>query len=214
MGAPSNRLAEWLAPEHTALVMNECQAGVIGSESSLPELAAAAQLGMIPRLAALSTSARASGVTVVHGVAMRRPDGKGANTNARLFSFAAKSPVQLTPGSPAVEVVPEIGVDESDLVVPRFHGLSPFQGTELDSLLRNLGIRTIVAAGVSINVAVTNLAFDAVNAGYQVVIPRDCVASTPPEYAEAVFAHTLSVIATLVESDDVIEAWRPRTASA
>ena len=121
---------------------------------------------------------------------------------------AARSPVQLTPGTPAVEVVAEIGVEPSDLVVPRFHGLSPWEGTELDSLLRNLGIRTVIAAGVSVNVAVMNLAFDAVNAGYQVVIPRDCVAATPPEYADAVFAPTLGFIATLVESEDAIGAWR------
>ena len=209
MALSTERLAEWLRPEQTALVMNECQQGVIGAESNLPDLAAAAQQGMIPRLAALTAAARRAGVTVVHGVAMRRRDGKGANTNARLFGYAAKSPVQLTPGTTAVEVVPEIGVEESDLVVPRLHGLSPFQGTELDSLLRNLGIRTVVAAGVSVNVAVTNLTFDAVNAGYQVVIPRDCVAATPPEYAEAVFANTLDVVATLVESDDVIGVWRP-----
>jgi nicotinamidase-related amidase len=212
MGVSPERLAEWIRPEHTALVMNECQSGVIGSESNLPDLAASARQGMIPRLAALTASARSAGATVVHGIAARRPDGKGANTNARLFTFAAKSPVQLTVGTSAVEVVPEIGVEESDLVVMRLHGLSPFQGTELDSLLRNLGIRTIIAAGVSVNVAVTNLAFDAVNAGYQVVIPRDCVASSPPEYAEAVFANTLGVIATLVESNELIEVWKPSTA--
>ena len=54
-------------------------------------------------------------------------------------------------------------METSDLVVPRLHGLSPFQGTELDSLLRNLGVRTIVGVGVSVNVAITNLAFDARN---------------------------------------------------
>ena len=201
-------LAGLVAPALTALVMNECQQGVIGAESSLPELAKAAQQGMIPKLGALTAAARAAGATVVHGIAMRRPDGKGANTNARLFAYAARAPVQLTPGTKAVEVVPEIGVEEGDLVVPRLHGLSPWQGTELEPLLRNLGIRTVVAAGVSVNVAVTNLVFDAVNAGYQVVVPRDCVAATPPEYAEAVFAHTLGVVATLVESEDIVAVWK------
>ena len=73
---------------------------------------------------------------------------------------------------------------ESDLVLPRLHGLSPFQGTELDFVLRNLGVRTIVGVGVSVNVAIKNLAFDAVNAGYQVVIPRDAVAGLPRSYVE------------------------------
>ena len=201
-------LREILAPEHTALVMNECQQGVIGDRSNLPELAKSAQQGMVPKLAALTAAARKTGATVVHGIAMRRPDGKGANRNARLFSYAARSPVQLTPGSDAVEVVPEIGLKDSDLVSTRLHGLSPFQGTELDSLLRNLGIKTVISAGVSINVAVTNLSFDAVNAGYQVVIPRDCVAATPPEYAAAVFEHTLGLIATIVESEEILAIWQ------
>jgi len=201
-------LASLVAPAHTALVMNECHEGVIGSQSNLPELARAAQQGMVPKLAALTRAARAAGCTVVHGIAMRRRDGRGANTNARLFAAAARSPVQLTPGTRAVEVVAAIGVEEADLVVPRFHGLSPWQGTELDSLLRNLGIRTVIAAGVSINVAVMNLAFDAVNAGYQVVIPRDCVAATPPEYADAVLANTLGFIATISTSEEIATAWK------
>ena len=77
-------LGQILDPTHTALVMNECQQGVIGERSSLPELAKAARQGMVPRLAALTAGARQAGATVVHGIAMRRPDGKGANTNARL----------------------------------------------------------------------------------------------------------------------------------
>ena len=76
----------------------------------------------------------------------------------------------------APDVAPEIGVDERDLVLTRYHGLSPMGNTDLDPILRNAGVTTIVAVGVSVNIAVTNLAFDAVNAGYQVVIPRDAVA--------------------------------------
>ena len=204
----SLELRDLLDPAHTALVMNECQQGVICAHSSLPELACSAQRGMIPRLAALAGAARACGATVVHGLAARRPDGKGANSNARLFAAAARSSVQLLPGTPAVEVVPEIGIDAGDLVLTRLHGLSPFHGTELDFVLRNLGVRTIVAAGVSVNVAVTNQVFDAVNASYQVVVPRDAVAGVPADYAEAVLENTLRVVATLVDSEQILEIWQ------
>ncbi len=88
------------------------------------------------------------------------------------------------------------------------HGLRVFQGTELDSILRNLGVRTIVGVGVSVNVAITNLTFDAVNAAYQVVIPRDAVAGFPREYAEAVFENTLGAVATLVSTDELLDLWR------
>ena len=68
-------------------------------------------------------------------------------------------------------------------------------------------MRTLVGVGVSVNVAIQNFAFDAVNAAYQMVIPRDAVAGFPPEYVELVFAHTLGAIATLTTTQAVLEAW-------
>ena len=81
-------------------------------------------------------------------------------------------------------------------------------GTDLDAVLRNLGVSTIVAVGVSVNVAITNLVMDAVNAGYNVVLPRDAVAGIPADYADAVIDNTLSLLATLTTTDDLIEAWQ------
>ena len=199
-------LRSLVAPAHTALVTQEVQRGVIGDLSQLPALAAEAK-AVLPNMAALVRAARAAGVPILHCTAERRADGRAANTNARIFQYMAKAPVKLLPGSEAAAIVPEIEVREEDFVLPRLHGLSPFQGTELDFLLRNLGVRTIVGIGVSVNVAIQNLAFDAVNAGYQVVIPRDAVAGTPREYVEMVFAHTLGVVATLVSSQELIAAW-------
>jgi biuret amidohydrolase len=54
----------------------------------------------------------------------------------------------------------------------------------------------------------TNLTFDAVNRGYQVVLPRDAVAGVPPEYALAVLDNTLFLVATLTTTDDILEAWK------
>jgi nicotinamidase-related amidase len=71
-----------------------------------------------------------------------------------------------------------------------------------------MGVTTIVAVGVSVNVAIQNLAFDAVNNGYQVVIPRDAVAGLPQDYVDAVFANTLSLVATLTTTADVLGAWQ------
>lgn len=196
-------------PAHTALVTQEIQRGVIGDLSQLPELAENAGLAL-PQIAALVRAARSAGMPVIHCIAERRADGLGANHNARIFQYMTKAPVKLLRGSDAAQIVPEVDVQDSDLVLPRLHGLSPFQGTELDFVLRNLGVTTIVGVGVSVNVAITNLAFDAVNAGYQMVIPRDAVAGFPRDYVDAVFANTLGAIATLVESADLVACWAER----
>jgi nicotinamidase-related amidase len=198
-----------VAPEHTALVLQEVQNGVVGSPSALPALAeAAAAVDLIGNCARLAAAAREVGVTVLHCTAETRDDGRGGNHNARLFAGVKKSPVRLSPGSAAVQVPDEIGVDPRDIVLARYHGLGPMTGTQLDSILRNLGATTIVGVGVSVNVGMTNLAFDAVNRGYQIVMPRDAIAGFPDEYAQAVIDNTLALIATISTTDDVLAAWR------
>ncbi|MCA1833332.1 MAG: cysteine hydrolase [Actinobacteria bacterium] len=200
-------LSDVIAPAHTALVTQECQNGVIGEQAVLPLLADAARKEMIPNVSRLVKAARAAGVSVIHCTAVRRADGKGSSTNARLFMAVRKSPVTLLPGSEAAQVVSEIGVEADDVVLSRLHGLGPMAGTDLDSVLRNLGVRTIVGVGVSVNVGMTNFAMDAVNLGYDFVLPRDAVAGVPEEYANAVIENTLSLITTLVRTEDVIEVW-------
>ena len=200
-----------LDPAHSALVLQEVQNGVVGSPSVLPALAeAAAAVDLVPHCAELARAARAArraGVPVLHCTAETRADGKGANRNARLFLGVRSAPVKLSPGTEAVRVPAEIGVDPGDIVLPRYHGIGPMSGTQLDPMLRNLGVTTVVGVGVSVNVGVTNLAFDAVNLGYQVVIPRDAVAGVPADYAQAVLDNSLHIVATLTTTAEIVKVW-------
>ena len=199
-------LVSLVDPSHTAVVTQELQGGVVGAESALPELAEAAE-PVIPAVDRLVVAARAAGVPVVHCLAQRRLDGLGSNENARLFKGVQKSPVKLVPGSSAAALVPEIGIADTDLVLTRLHGLGPMAGTDLDPVLRNLSVTTIVGVGVSVNVGMTNFVMDGVNAGYQFVLPRDGVAGVPPSYADQVIDNTLSLLATITTVDDVCAAW-------
>lgn len=199
-------------PARTALVTSEVQNGVVGKRSALPALADLAA-DMLEPLGRLCEDARAAGVRVIHATAARRSDAAGSNTNARLFAAVRRSPVTLLPDSHEATVVPELGPEPEDLVLTRLHGLSPMAGTDLDPILRNLGVTTVVVTGVSINVAITNLVMDAVNLGYQVVVPRDLVVGVPADYADAVVDNTLSVLATITTGDEISTVWRTRTRS-
>ncbi|MFI5543862.1 cysteine hydrolase [Streptomyces sp. NPDC051815] len=195
-------------PDTTALLTVECQNGVVGEESALPELAKEARdSGMLERVAALVDAARGAGVQVLHAVAERRPDGRGANGNARLFRAAERLPVRQLTGSRAVEVAAPITVAEQDLVLRRLHGLSPMAGTDLDALLRNLGVRTLVVTGVSSNIAVPNTVFDAVNLGYRVVVPADAIAGVPAACTAEVIRNSLSLVATITTTQALLDAW-------
>jgi nicotinamidase-related amidase len=199
-------LSNLVTPAHTVLVTQECQNGIIGEQAVLRELADAAA-PMLPVAGALAAAARAAGITVVHCVAVRRPDGKAASTNARMYAVAMRSGMALYPGSVEADVVPQIGVDERDIVLSRYHGLGPMGGTDLDMVCRNLGATTIVGVGVSVNVGMLSLGLDAVNRGYQFVLPRDAVAGIPLDYADAVVQNTFGVIGTVVEAKQLIDVW-------
>jgi nicotinamidase-related amidase len=198
-------LAELVDPAVTAVVTSEVQNGVVGERSTLPALAEAAR-PVLPAIGRLVRAARAAQVQVVHGVVHRRADARGTNRNARLFAAVRSSPVELRPGTPEVDVVPEVGVEPDDLVLARIHGVTPMAG-DLDPVLRNLGVQTVVVVGVSLNIAVPGLVMEAVNRGYQVVLPRDAVCGVPAGYAEAVIDHSLRPLATITTVDDVIAAW-------
>jgi nicotinamidase-related amidase len=200
-------LTELVAPGHTVLVTQECQNGIIGADASLRELSeAAASMRVVA--GELAAAARAAGIPVVHCVAWRRPDGKAASTNARMYAAAVRSGLQLTPGSHVADVIPEIGVEEEDIVLGRYHGLGPMGGTDLDMVLRNLGATTVIGVGVSVNVGMLSFGLDAVNHGYQFVLPRDAVAGLPAEYAEAVIDGSFRVFSTVVTAADVMAAWK------
>jgi biuret amidohydrolase len=197
------RLAGLLGEGDVAIVTQELQGAVVGPNAGLAALAEEARRDALPNIEQLLPVARTAGIPVVHCLVQRRPDGLGSNHNARLFAGAAKG-VDITPGSVGATLLPQFGPESTDLVLRRWHGLGPMGGTDLDAILRNLGVRTIIAVGVSLNVAILNLVMDAVNAGYRVVLPRDAVAGIPREYGEAIIDNTLALLATVTTTDELI----------
>ncbi|OBF08266.1 isochorismatase [Mycobacterium sp. ACS4054] len=202
----TGELAEIAAPEHTAIVTQECQGAVVGPDAGLAMLAEEARRVALPNIVRLLPVARAAGVRVVHCLVRRRPDGLGSNHNARIFAMG-QGQVDITPGTPGATLLPELGPEPSDLVLSRWHGVGPMGGTDLDAVLRNLGVSTIVVVGVSLNIAIPNVVMDAVNAAYRVVVPRDAVAGIPTEYGEAIIANTLSLLATITTTDELLRTW-------
>jgi nicotinamidase-related amidase len=85
--------------------------------------------------------------------------------------------------------------------------MTPFTGTSLDVTLRALGVHTVVATGVSVNIGVFGMTVEALGLGYRVVIPMDCVAGLPADYATAVLQHSLAPIAELTDSAALVTAW-------
>jgi nicotinamidase-related amidase len=201
-------LAELLDPARTAVLTMELQRGVVGDRAVIGALADAVAAGdVIDRAARVVAAGRAAGARVVHCTAEFRPDRFGSGDNAPLLRVLAKGHPHLLVGSPEAALVPELGPEPSDVVAARRHGLTPFPGTDLDQILRNLGVGTIVATGVSVNIGIAGLVMVAVDLGYRCAVVTDAVAGVPRAYADAMLEHTLAPLATLVTADEVVAVW-------
>jgi biuret amidohydrolase len=208
MFSPVVDLADLVSPAHTALVTCEMQRGVVGDLAAMKDLAdEVAALGVLERAAELCVGARRAGVRVVHATAELRADRAGLSINNPMMAYVVKNPDQVLQGTPAAEVCPELGPAPEDIVCRRIHGLTPFTGTELDAILRNLGVRTIVPVGVSVNEALLGLCLQAADLGYRIALPTDCVAGVPRSYANDVFKYTLGYISNLTNAEAISKAW-------
>lgn len=204
-----DRLRRFVDPPTTALLTMELQRGIVGPEAMFPDLVDEVERsGVLDVVRQLCDAARAANVRVVHCTHTARPDGAGATENCRIFALNERmrrerghAPTELgTPGVALMEGLEQTG----DIVVPRLTGMTPFTSTSLDQILRNLGIRTVVATGVSVNVGVYGMVLSAVDLGYQVVLVRDAVAGVPADFARAMIDHSLSLVSTVVTSADLL----------
>jgi nicotinamidase-related amidase len=185
----------------------EMQRGVAGDQAAgMPAAQAVSEQGTIPRLARLLHAARARDMLIVHCVAAFRADRRGSYSNIPSVATSLSSTDYLRVNTPATEVIPDL-YDDRDFVSQRLHGISPFTSTSVDPALRSAGARTVIATGVSLNRGIIGVTMEAINRGYHVVIPRDCVAGYPKEYGDLVLTNTLAAIATVTDSDELLDAW-------
>ena len=87
----------------------------------------------------------------------------------------------LERGSWGAAIVDALAVDGRDVHVDKYR-MSGFWDTELDSILRNLAITTVLFGGVNADQCVLATLMDANFLGYDCLLVRDCTATTSPDY--------------------------------
>lgn len=81
----------------------------------------------------------------------------------------------------AAAVVDELAQEPGDIKVDK-HRISGFWDTPLDSILRNLGTRTILFSGVNTDQCVLHSLTDANFLGYGCLLVEDCCSTNSPDY--------------------------------
>ncbi|WP_446830167.1 cysteine hydrolase family protein [Candidatus Foliamicus sp.] len=132
---------------------------------------------LLPALRKLLDSARASKRPVIFVGERHRP---GLND----FE-AAKLPAHCVAGELDAELVEGFAPRGTMEIMLAKRRMSAFQATDLDLLLRELGVRTLVIGGVKTNVCVRATVQDGFSLGYRCHVVRDAVNSNRRHLAEA-----------------------------
>jgi nicotinamidase-related amidase len=108
-------------------------------------------------------------------------------------------------GTCGAEILPEVAPGPDDIIVDKWCS-SAFIGTNLDMVLRDNGIRTVICTGVVTQGCVESTARDAAFMDYYVVVVEDAVATYEQQLQDA----SLTVLRTRVDVaplDDVLGVW-------
>jgi nicotinamidase-related amidase len=87
-------------------------------------------------------------------------------------------------GSWGADVIPELKPQKGDFRVLK-RKYSAFQGTDLDQLLRELEVETVILTGVVTDICIQHTAADAFFRGYKIIVPKDCVEAVDARTQEA-----------------------------
>jgi nicotinamidase-related amidase len=189
----------------------ELQRGVCGDLAGSPHLARAVEAAGVDVAAVrLVEGARAAGAVVAHCTFSILPDGDGVDLDLPVMAAAAASPTLLRRGDPSTELLDGLGPAPGDLVSERHHGLTPFTGTDLGDRLRAAGVDHVVACGVSLNIGIPGLVYEAVGEGFGVTVATDAVVGLPPAFGEAVLANAVGYVARLTTVDQLLDSWSSR----
>lgn len=158
-----------LDPKSTALILIDLQHGTVG-RSLAPHTAS----DIVSRSAQLASVMRSLGGAVIY-VRVDITD---------MIHLPSDSPTRdpNAPPPPAIasEIVPESGIQATDLLITK-RQWGAFYGTELDQQLRRRKIQTIIMAGIATNFGVESTARAAFDRGYALVFAEDMMSSVSAE---------------------------------
>lgn len=120
-----------------------------------------------------------------------------------VFNSMSRTTGNLLDGSWGAELLDGLGRTEDDIVITRKRP-SAFFDTELNIVLRGLGIRRLVVSGGSTHWAVESTVRDGHSYDYEMFVVREAVVDPFPDFHEAALRSMGSVFATVLGLDDVL----------
>jgi ureidoacrylate peracid hydrolase len=140
-------------------------------------------LTIVGRVNRLAAECRKAGILVIHTSHVLRPDGSNIGVLGDLVP-AAREQGFLNAGTRTAALHEDLAVEPGDILLdkPRF---GAFHGTDLELILRQRGIDTIIISGIDTAVCCDTTAREANARDFRVLFLRDGTASTGDDPGEA-----------------------------
>lgn len=209
---------DYLDPAKTAVVSIDMHRGHLDKSPQCPCPAPRAR-DIVKPIDAFHDTARALGVPIIHVRSVLRRGGEDdirgissawRRTFPRHVGDIPNSAAHAIEGSPWTEFVTRVG--SSDLIVETKRRLSAFYPTDLDFLLRNMRVETVVLNGGFTDCCILNAAFDASNHNYRVIVARDLVRGTDDNLENAALAIVSLHLGLVADGADILGEWKSRGA--
>jgi ureidoacrylate peracid hydrolase len=197
-----------LNPTSTALVVVDLQNAFMAPGETLANQHA---VDIVPNVNTIARAVRGCGGMVVflrHTVS-DDPRFKLTDWQARMVPRTADGDFQLRAGTFGHQIYPELEILSRDLQVNK-HRFSAFlpNSSDLDALLRERGIDTLIITGTITNVCCESTARDANMLGYKVVFVSDATAAFSDEEHNATLLSMATVFAEVRDTSGVLELLR------
>lgn len=164
----------------TALIIGDVQKGITGNYPFARQV--------VPPLTEMLPRARAAGALVVFVRFAVRANGADLPPGNALFRTFFQAGDTFHEGSAGTQI--DLPVAKEDVVVVKRRA-SAFAGTDLDLVLRAVGVDAVAIAGVATSAMVAATCYDAADRGYRVTVLRDGCADGDPAmhdfFMDAVF---------------------------
>ena len=197
-------------PKRAALIIQDLQNDVIiegGAFADSGAPAHATSQNVVQNVKSLAADCRSAGVPVIHVWYIVEAGATGLELNAPLFNGVkdANALVRGTWGAaPAAGLEPQ----EGDHIVEKMR-MNAFHGTKLDTLLRGLGVETLIITGAWTNMSIEHTARHAADAGYRAVVASDGTSTVDDEWQHAALSYAMQNVAqvgTCAEIASALEA--------
>lgn len=158
---------------------------------------------VLPNVRTLQTAFRRRGLEVIHfRVAPHSRDGRD---NSRRYAGMG---IRSGAGTRDIEIVPEVGPEGDEIVLSKTTS-SAFGSTDLDRILRRLGVSTIVACGVVTNGCVETTVRAAADLDYAAVVVEDASSAIEPRIHERALSGMSLSYATVLSTQEVVSRLQP-----